>query len=164
MTQDDIKRMHKLDISEDALNRGNVIVDSVTTDTYFTSALRGPFSQVWKKITGKDYNHNAVNLTPEEIAAMPTIIIVMQGHGGSIGDEPSGDPNQIPGYAGDILFAGSPNDVVLAIPASHYMEYDPDNDNYVNRFYVDESSGSVLGANAMMGHDVYFDTLNERVG
>lgn len=164
VTQDDMARLHKLDVSENTLNNGNVIVDSGTTDTYFTSALQAPFKKAWKQIVGKDYSHAAVNLTPQEIAGLPTILIVLSGDDSNLGDDPSGNPDDIPGYAGTVLSPDNPKDVVLAIPASHYFEYDPDNKNYVPRFYVEESSGSVLGANAMMGHDVYFDTENGRVG
>lgn len=164
VTANDMSKMHKLDISESSLNSGNVIVDSGTTDTYMTRALETPFKNIWKQLTGTDYSHAAVSLTLDEIMALPTIIIVMTGHDGGVGDETSADPNDVPGYAGDALGAGSPKDIVLAIPASHYLEFDPDAEKYVPRFYTEESSGSVLGANAMMGHDVYFDTANERVG
>lgn len=162
---DDMSKMHRLDISENSLNRGNVIVDSGTTDSYFTRELSSAFLSVWKQIMGNSYNHSPVTLTEEDIAALPTIIIVMQGHAGGIGDEVDADPNTVPGYVGD-SFDGEfePKDVVLAIPGSHYMEFDPDTGKYVARFYTDESSGSVLGANAMMGHDIYFDTSNGRIG
>eukprot|EP00804_Cyclotella_cryptica_P023492 CCRYP_012138-RA/>CCRYP_012138-RA protein AED:0.11 eAED:0.11 QI:0/0/0/1/1/1/2/0/656 len=161
---EDMSKMHKLDVSESALNRGNVIVDSGTTDTYFTREIAAPFQRAWKDIMGNEYNHNAVTLTQEDIAALPTIIIVLEGHAGGVGDETDADPNEVPGYAGDILADVSPRDVVLAIPGSHYMEFDPDTGKYVARFYTDEGSGSVLGANAMMGHDIYFDTTNGRIG
>jgi hypothetical protein len=162
---DDMSKMHRLDISESSLNRGNVIVDSGTTDSYFTKDLASTFSSVWKQIMGNSYNHGPVSLTEEDIAALPTIIIVMQGHSGGVGDEVDADPNTVPGYVGN-SFDGEfdPKDVVLAIPGSHYMEFDPDTGKYVARFYTDESSGSVLGANAMMGHDIYFDTTNGRIG
>jgi hypothetical protein len=44
------------------------------------------------------------------------------------------------------------------------MEYDDKVKKYVARFYTDEGGGSVLGANAMMGHDVYFDLDDKRIG
>ena len=165
-TFDDMNsRMHKLEISEDQLNNGKVIVDSGTTDTYMTSRIASTFKKTWKQITGKDYNHSGVKLTKEELDSLPTIIIVIQGHDGAeVGDEPFGEPNNVPGWAGDALSPSSPKDVVLSIPASHYMEYDPDKEAYVARFYTEEGSGSVLGANAMMGHDVYFDIKRGRVG
>jgi hypothetical protein len=161
---DDMSKMHKLDIDESSLNRGNVIVDSGTTDSYFTRELNGPFQSVWKEIMGNSYNHGPVTLTEEDIAVLPTIIIVMQGHGGGVGDETDQDPNSVPGYVGEVFGEFEPRDVVLAIPGSHYMEFDPDTGKYVARFYTDENSGSVLGANAMMGHDIYFDTTNGRIG
>ncbi|KAL3770675.1 hypothetical protein ACHAW5_001450 [Stephanodiscus triporus] len=164
-TQDDATRLHKLPLGEDVLNRGNVIVDSGTTDTYFNRALDGPFKTIWKELTGHDYNHNPISISPEEIAALPTILMVMSGYDGdAVGDEPTGDPDDVPGYAGNIDPSFGPRDIVLAIPALHYLEYDPDIEKYVPRFYTDEGSGSVLGANAMMGHDVFFDNRRGRIG
>jgi len=165
-TVDDMSsRMHRLEVSEDSLNSGKVIVDSGTTDTYMTSRIASAFKTTWKQITGKDYNHSPVKLTKEELESLPTIIIVIQGYDGAdVGDEPIGEPNDVPGWAGEALSPSFPKDVVLSIPASHYMEYDPDKEAYVARFYTEEGSGSVLGANAMMGHDVYFDIPRGRVG
>jgi len=163
----DASRLHKLSIDEGTLNRGNVIVDSGTTDTYFTSALAKPFKDAWKKLQGKAYSHTPVSLSHAEIDAMPTIVIVMQGCQGCavVGDETDEDPDKVPNYVGG-AFAEKydAKDIVIAIPASHYMEFDSDTGKYVARFYTEESSGSVLGANAMMGHDIYFDTARGRVG
>jgi hypothetical protein len=156
--------MHKIDLSEAELNRGNVIVDSGTTDTYFSRVIDGPFKQIWKELTGNDYNHSPISITDAEIAALPTIILVLSAYEGSaVGDEPKGNPDTVPGYAGTTGI-GNPRDVVLAIPAAHYLEYDPDIGKYVPRFYTDEGGGSVLGANAMMGHDVFFDNSRKRIG
>ncbi len=163
--QDMKSRMHRLEVSEDQLNGGKVIVDSGTTDTYMTSRIASTFKKTWKQITGKEYNHSAMKLTKEELESLPTIIIVIQGYEGpDVGDEPFGEPNDVPGWAGEALSPSFPKDIVLSIPASHYMEYDPEKEAYVARFYTDEGSGSVLGANAMMGHDVYFDVPRGRVG
>lgn len=161
-------RMHKLDLNEGQLNKGNVIVDSGTTDTYFTSQAAGPFKKMWKQLTGKDYNHSPISLTEAQIDKLPTIILVISGMAGgdtNVGDEAKGNPNDIANYVGDVPdISPDPRDIVLAIPARHYMEFDPDNGKYVPRFYTEESSGSVLGANAMMGHDVYFDVARGRIG
>ena len=155
----------ELDIKDSDLNRGNVIVDSGTTDTYFTRALTAPFNKVWKELTGKAYNHNPVQLTEKEIAELPTIILVMGGFDGDSPNEPDGNPNDVANYVGDVNdLSSNPKDVVIAIPAAHYMEFDPDTGKYVPRFYTEEASGSVLGANAMMGHDVYFDIARGRIG
>ena len=67
------------------------------------------------------------------------------------------------GLAGD-LDTDHPLDVILAIPPEHYYEYDTEEGGYVSRFYDGERSGGVIGANAMMGHDVFFDVENTRIG
>jgi hypothetical protein len=163
-TKSDADRLHKIPLSEDQLNNGNVIVDSGTTDSYFNRALDGPFKQIWRELTGHDYDHNPIEISPEEIAALPTILMVMSGYDANEGDEPMDDPDNVVGYVGNTVLSSNPRDVVLAIPASHYLEYDPDIGKYVARFYTDEGSGSVLGANAMMGHDVFFDNGRGRIG
>ena len=166
ITKEDMRNMHSMGLSESQLNSGNVIVDSGTTDTYFTRKVAAPFKKAWKDITGKDYNHNPVMLSPEELEALPTIVLVMSGfEGDTVGDEPSGDPNNILGYVGDNTdLSSNPLDVVVTIPATHYYEFESDTNKYVPRFYTEEASGSVLGANAMMGYDVYFDVARGRIG
>ena len=162
----DMDKYHKLDLSESQLNSGNVIVDSGTTDTYFNRVVGTPFKKMWKELTGTDYNHNPRSMTLEEVNQLPTIIMVIGGmDGGTVGDEPDGDPNDIANYVGDITeLSSNTKDVVIAIPGQHYMEFDSDSGKYVPRFYTEEGSGSVLGANAMMGHDVFFDVGRGRIG
>jgi hypothetical protein len=38
-----------------------------------------------------------------------------------------------------------------------------ENGVYVNRFYDTESSGSVLGANSMMGHDIMVSEIYQNI-
>jgi hypothetical protein len=101
-------------------------------------------------------------MTKEELDSLPTIIIQM------VGDQPMnkqvrGDEANVVGLA-DVIDPEHPNDVIFAIPPSHYYEYDEEDGHYVGRFYTDEGSGSVLGANSMMGHDIFFDVDMNRVG
>jgi len=44
------------------------------------------------------------------------------------------------------------------------MEYSPQTNLYTSRLYFTETSGGVIGANAMQGHNVLFDWENGRVG
>lgn len=44
------------------------------------------------------------------------------------------------------------------------MEYSPVAKLYTSRIYFTESQGGVLGANAMIGHNVLFDWEHGRVG
>lgn len=153
-----------LAIDETTLNSGRVIVDSGTTDTYFSSRLAKPFKEAFKTLTGKDYDHATYKFTENELANMPTILFQLAGDedmNQKVLSRSSGSP--VVGLAGD-LDQAHPLDVIVAIPPEHYYEFDSEVDGYVARFYVDEGSGGVLGANAMMGHDVYFDIENYRVG
>eukprot|EP00536_Pseudo-nitzschia_multiseries_P017186 jgi/Psemu1/49731/gm1.49731_g len=149
-----------LDIDEGTLNRGGTIVDSGTTDTYFNSGINAEFSRVFLKITGRNHNNNPLNLSDEEFKQLPTILIQLAS------DDPTNSMHDVYKTTG---LAGSidplhPSDVILAIPPSHYMEYNPSQNVYCSRFYPTERSGNVLGANAMMGHDVFFDMENNRIG
>ena len=74
------------------------------------------------------------------------------------------DPNDVVGFTGTDLSRDSPRDVLLAIPPQHYMEFDVNTNQYTPRLYFTEGSGGVLGANAMMGHDILFDWENQRIG
>jgi hypothetical protein len=75
------------------------------------------------------------------------------------------------GLAGEEFDPNSPQDIILAIPASNYMEYAAPQagvvqgkGTYTPRIYFTEKQGSVIGANAMQGHNVLFDRENGRVG
>lgn len=158
------KKIVLLNVEEEDLNRGHVIVDSGTTDTYFHRSFATPFKEQFRKFTGIAYDNKEKTMTPEEINAYPTILLQIYGD-----DDRNrkvaleyGSPS-VPGLAGE-LDPEHPYDVILAIPPSHYVEYDEEEDLYASRFYVDESRGSVLGANSMMGHDVLFDIDNQLLG
>jgi hypothetical protein len=142
------------------LNSGKgVIVDSGTTDTYLNVHARKSFIKIWKQVTGMDYTHGPIYLTPSQIRRLPTILIQCQAHG-----QDYNIPNtNLVGYAGQ-LDPSSPTDLVIAIPGTHYMEYSPALKVYNSRLYFTEQQGGVLGANAMQGHNVLFDWENGRVG
>ncbi|EJK58235.1 hypothetical protein THAOC_21659, partial [Thalassiosira oceanica] len=140
-----------------ALNRGGgVIVGSGTADTYFTSALAGPFGNARKKLHGGAYGQTPVGPSPAEIDAMPTIVIIM----GRDGRGPRRGAELRRGGA----FTGKydAKDVVIAMPASHYMEFNNDTGKYGSPWR--RAPEAVLGANAMMGHGIYFDAARGRVG
>jgi len=152
----------RLNIPEDKLNRGNTIVDSGTTDTYFTHFISAEFKKVYQDLSKRPYHHNGVSLSQGELESLPTILIQLSGDL-DLNQRKFKDASSTVGLAGD-LDKDNPYDVVLAIPPTHYMEWDNKQKKYVARFYTDEGSGSVLGANAMMGHDVYFDIQSQRIG
>lgn len=148
---------HVVDINESSLNSGSVIVDSGTTDTYMTRNLRVPFEKAFKKAIGFDYNDNGMHLKEEDVYKLPTIIIQLKGHEKSNNDlVEENNGKLLPGLAGAIDNK-HPNDILIAIPPAHYIEFDTDHDKYVGRFSMTEGGGSVLGANTIRGHDVFFD-------
>jgi len=151
-----------IEISVSSL-KGQVIVDSGTTDTYFSRAIGTQFKKAFKQLSGMEYGHGKVKASLDEIEAMPTIIIQLQGDetlNKKVRDAANGP---VVGLAEEID-PDHPYDVLLAIPSTHYMEFDTDEDAWVNRFYADEPSGGVIGGNAMMGHDVFFDVDHHRLG
>ena len=154
----------QLGINEQSLNHGGIIVDSGTTDTYFSRSMSSAFKSAYKQMTGKDYNHNTVKLDPSELKNYPTIIFQLSGDVDRNRAVTQSNPDlPINNLAGD-LDPDNPYDVLIAMPPEHYFEYDEDSGKYEARFYTDEGSGGVLGANAMMGHNVLFDIEKGVIG
>ncbi|KAG7401057.1 hypothetical protein PHYBOEH_003252 [Phytophthora boehmeriae] len=131
----------RLDIDESTLNSGRgVIVDSGTTDTFFDAKGKRNFMSAFKEAAGRDYSESRMQLSEDELAALPVISIVLSGMSGNGSD-----------------------DVQLDIPASKYLT--PDNNGYYyGNFHFSERSGGVLGASVMVGYDVIFDMEHKRIG
>lgn len=161
--EDDV--IHKLDAEKNALNTGAVIVDSGTTDTYLNRKVMEPFMNVWKDITGFEYKNSGLKLTDEQLELLPTILVQLDGDdiNEQVAEQLGVPPENIPGLAASVD-PENPFDILIAITPMHYMEFDPDDQAFASRLYVDERSGSVLGANTMQGHDVFFDVDNSRIG
>jgi hypothetical protein len=104
-----------------------------------------------------------VSLSEEELRALPTILVQIAGDDATNQQLYSTNAESISGLAGT-LDPDHPYDVLLAIPPSHYMEYDDRTNKYYAQLYTDGADGSILGANAMMGHDVFFDLDDKRIG
>lgn len=160
---EDSQHILKIPLDLNAVNSGKgVIVDSGTTDTYLHKKLSKSFVSVWKQVTKTEYNHKGIALTDDQVRRLPTILVQCQSFDYSA-DHTLGPPNDVIGYAGS-LDSTSPYDLLIAIPASNYMEYSPTTNLYTSRLYFTETQGGVLGANAMQGHNVIFDWENGRVG
>jgi len=142
------------------------IVDSGTTDSYFERTLAPVFESTWKDMIGTGYGHGSVKLTDEQLASMPTIVLQIAGNVAlNQGLSDLSKDEDIPGLAGVALDSEHPYDVLIHVPSSHYMEYSSKSDSYSARFYTDESTGSsVIGANIMMGHNIFFDIDKHIIG
>ncbi|KAL7480759.1 hypothetical protein ACHAW6_006416 [Cyclotella cf. meneghiniana] len=173
----------RVDAEEKVLN-GNTqeaygpIVDSGTTDTYLSALLKSPFNEAWKKALqnpGAQYSNDPVNLTPEQIQMLPTIMVVLRGHATNAGGNPAlgmvGHPNHAPMLQSNpedtTPNSVSPNDIIVAIPPEHYMEESSkEAGKFTPRIYFTERFGdrSIFGSNFLMGHEVLFDNTAGRIG
>jgi hypothetical protein len=127
--------------------------------TLLLFSLSEPFRKAWQESLGKPFSNDAVALTPEELNSLPTIILQLQG---DTSNKDIATDKALP-LASD-LDPVNPHDILLAVPPSHYMEYQEDKKKYVMGVYFEEPDGSVLGANIMMLHDIFFDVENFRIG
>lgn len=161
-TPESTKDIVKVPIDPSIVNSGKgVIVDSGTTDTYLNANALPAFLKVWKEVTGMRYTHGPIYLKRSQLERLPTILIqcrVAQNH-----LEYLENRKPVLGEAG-LLDPLHSRDVLLAIPASHYMEYSPTIKLYTSRLYFSETRGGVLGANALQGHNVLFDWHHQRIG
>jgi hypothetical protein len=121
-----------------SMNSGKgVILDSGTTDTYLHKSLAQPFNIAWKKITGKPYSNLPVKLTRQQISELPTILIQLVPFDNGF-DVNLGSPDDVIGLVGNKLDENNQTDVIIAVPATHYMEYSPSKNVYTSRFYFTE--------------------------
>ncbi|KAL7566743.1 hypothetical protein ACA910_017792 [Epithemia clementina (nom. ined.)] len=157
------RKVIRVRINPRTVNSGKgVIVDSGTTDTYLSKSAAPAFNKAWKEATGKAYSHSSVKLTDEELRNLPTVLVQCHAYVG--GKDPAiDDYSSIPGYAGN-LDSSAPEDLLIAIPATSYMDYSPTTKMYTSRLYFTETAGGVLGSNTMQGHNVVFDWEHSRIG
>lgn len=73
------------------------------------------------------------------------------------------NPRTFPNMAGD-RDPLNPFDALLAVPATHYMEYNPNTGTYRAKINLFSKLGSFLGINAMQGHAFYYDLASKRIG
>jgi hypothetical protein len=125
--------------------------------------MKAAFDAAFKEMVGQAYTHDDVKLTDADLRSRPTILLQLAGAAEANERVFNDTGGEVVGLAGE-LDPDHPFDVVVAVPASHYYEYDPDHDTYTARFYADEGGGNVIGANSMMGHDVFFEVDADRVG
>lgn len=79
------------------------------------------------------------------------------------GVDKSFNPRTVPNMAGDIDPL-HPFDALLAIPATHYLDFNPSTGTYRAKISLDSKLGSFLGIGAMQGHLFYYDLADDRIG
>jgi len=151
----------KLGVTEQQLNHNGIIVDSGTTDTYWESTISDAFHAAFLQLTGIAFANKAMPLTTEQVQNLPTILLQLKGDIAS--NKPIADDTTTT-LTGPEFDPEHPYDVLLAIPAINYMNYNAKTKKFTPRFYVSEDDGSVIGGNAMMGYDILFDAEYGRLG
>jgi len=148
----------QIDMDQTSMMNQNVIVDSGTTSTYLSRSMATPFKAAWKEVTGFDWNSSArLTLTAEQVDALPTILIQLhKWQGGAQNADAEG-------LAGTVD-PSNPDDALVAIPPSHYLSFLPSENKYAPAIFFEGGGRSILGANFMVGHDIYFDVDNKRMG
>jgi hypothetical protein len=138
------------DLLEDMNSGKGCIFDSGTTDSFFPSSIRKVVSAVVMEQTRMLTDFSPAMrrhvYTYSAFQRLPTLTI------------------------------GFTNNASLTILPDHYMEgvpIDPSTGRaeawdksiaLTNRIYLDEATGTVLGANAMYGHDILFDVQGHQIG
>jgi hypothetical protein len=134
--------------------------------------MKVAFDRAFHDMVGTAYGFGNVDIAEADVLTRPTLLIQLAGDAAA--NERIGRASR--GAAGVVGLAGAldpdhPHDVVVAVPASHYYEYDEERNAHFAGFYaggdVEAGTGgrwNVIGANAMMGHDVHFDVEHGRIG
>ncbi|RLN71719.1 hypothetical protein BBJ29_006916 [Phytophthora kernoviae] len=127
---------------ETAYTRGHYIVDSGTTDSYLPRAVKTEFLQVFKEVSGREYQAGSIctAFTKDEIKSLPTLQYVMEAYGEEGGE------------------------IILEVPPEQYLLSTNNGNSFCGGIHLSENSGGVIGANIMTDRDVIFDLGNQRVG
>ena len=103
---------------------------------------------------------DTTSVSKDVIGRLPTILLQFQ-------EAPRNANTQHKKQAATSEALGSQykHDPVVAMPPTHYMQYDKTQDRYVFGITRGSDLGvNVLGTDFMSGHDVYFDIENRRIG
>ena len=163
------ERVINTKMDQRVLNDGHIIVDSGTTNTYLKKKVRPQFAAAWKEATGQELPPPEATIalfSPDQLKTLPTILFQLRvADVIDPGDAQAIDDEHIPGLAASIDPA-NPRDVLVALPAGHYLTPIDTEGNYEFRIHFTEANlgGGVIGANILVGHDVAFDLDNNRLG
>lgn len=160
--RDNQREMVRLNFDPTKFNEmnGGTILDSGVPILAFDESIQQSFLEEWKKMVGSAFTLGKVIMTQAELRQLPTIIIQIRAHDGV---DKSFNPKDIPNMAGD-RDPDHPFDGLLAVPATHYMEYNPSTNTYRAKMTLDSKLGSFLGINIMHGHLYFYDLLKDRIG
>ena len=100
----------------------------------------------WKELMGFDFPSKPINVKGEELKKWPTVIIQLRGSKNVVGDEEFdiNNPYSVQNKAA-ILDPEHPQDILIALPPSHYMEFSQRNQTYFSRLEFNSGHEKVVG-------------------
>jgi hypothetical protein len=131
-----------IDADERMMNQGGVIIDSGTTGTLLTPEMKGAFDEAWEIITGKPFPVEPIQISPKDLQNWPTVVLQMRGSSKTKKSLENNPP--FPNFDGtttNIFDDKFPEDVVVALPPSHYMLLDLDTQKYIPTIKFDGAHG-----------------------
>jgi hypothetical protein len=142
--------------------RRGTIIDSGTTDTYLPQAIRSVLSSAWHNLTGRSWpeasQHQRRRISHHdyfdeiEFRNVPDLVLVLEGNVRWV----------IPAKQ---YMKGAHRFEELATHPSSTEQLSPKTKiRLENRLYTAETTGAVLGINALWNHDVWLDIANRRIG
>lgn len=133
----------------------DVMLISSTPETYMTKKIQNYFLDGWKELTGFDFEDiSKMTFTVEELEKLPTILFQFEGI------EDKSNKSELL----KILDPAHPNDILVAMPPSHYLAYKNQKNNYVPSIMFSGKNEIILGSNFMQNHNILFDQKNKRIG
>lgn len=155
----------KLDLDVPGLNKHGFIIDSGTTASYLPRMMKGPFSNGYATLFGKEFIESIDDSNGDNtLTDYPTVIMQLKAAKRVSKDEIRDSNDTVLHGLAQSLDPQNELDVLVEIPPSHYMIYDKRKKRYSNRLRMNEDDTAVLGANAMFGLDILFDMEKQRIG
>lgn len=109
-------------------------------------AIQKEFNAAWKEVMGSDFPTSQIKLDGKSLRDWPTIIIQLKGSTATIGDEEFDVDNPMNvGNKAAKLDPFHPQDILIALPPSHYMEYSQRNQTYFSRLEFSDCKEGVMG-------------------
>ena len=161
---EEVDTVIKLDLDLDKFNERGIILDSGTTETYLPKITQAPFEKAFEELLGEPFREEIENLGEENpLIDYPSVLIQIRGASNVDLDDIEQDGVRHEGLAG-ALDPDSPDDVILELPPTSYIDYNKRKNKFTNRLHMVESGMGILGANAMFGYDILFDVEGGRIG
>ena len=117
------------------LNSGGVIIDSGTTATLLSQTMKDSFDEAWKILRGEPFPSEPIKISAKELQKWPTVVLQMKGSLKNVSFSKSND------LRNNVFDEKFPEDLIVAMPPSHYMALDLTTEHYVPLIKFDGAHG-----------------------